>query len=141
VLGEAVAVHSWFCYGYESFWRSQSDWISLSQNQAGWQATGSHNGYIEALLGMGAAGLLIFLTCLWSLLVRGWKQATDGSNPAAFAVLVGLALLVQNLTEPFVFRSGALFTALTVYAYLAVKSHAVSVPRRVVRKFRAPVFF
>ena len=57
VLWDAVAVHPWLGYGYESFWRSQNDWISLSQSQAGWQATGSHNGYIEALLSMGAAGL------------------------------------------------------------------------------------
>ncbi len=120
VLWEAVTVHPWLGYGYESFWRSQSDWIALSQTQSGWQAAGSHNGYLEALLSMGAVGLLIFLLCLWTMLVRGFKQAIAGSNAAAFAVLVGLALVVQNVTEPFVFRSGALFTALTVYAYLAV---------------------
>src|SRR5207302_5674108 len=88
VLWDAVAVHPWFGYGYESFWRSQSDWISLSQNQAGWQATGSHNGYIVALLSIGAIGLLIFLACLGVLLAGGWNLATNGSKPAQFAVVV-----------------------------------------------------
>jgi len=81
-----------------------------------------HNGYLEILLGYGAAGF-IFLCLLWGVLLRRIKLAAS-RDLYAFALYSSVFFLVMNMFESFLVKSSgefavSLFMAAGYSQYLA----------------------
>lgn len=48
-------------YGFSGFWKGASDQSAFIESRIGWSPVYAHNGYLEILLSLGIAGLLLFI--------------------------------------------------------------------------------
>jgi exopolysaccharide production protein ExoQ len=100
VLG-AIARHPWLGYGYDIFWnRPSSDLAGVRFALQGYQIPHAHNGYLDLLLAMGMAGLVIFIC---SFVTNFWRagrlfQAAEVRG-AKWPMFMLLFIAVFNVAE------------------------------------------
>lgn len=96
----AIGQRPWLGYGYGVFWQAEATQPVLVFSQWGNPIAYSHNGGLEVLLDLGAAGLSAFLVGYATSVVRAVRRAV--SEPSIFGrwPLVYLSVfLLFNLTE------------------------------------------
>ncbi len=107
-------------HGYAGFWNDESRDVQYLWLKAGWRAPDSHNGYLDVLVELGAAGLAAYAV-LWGRVAAGAVVATYAGTlrEARWIVLFMLINIVLNLDEgPMPYSNG--FTLLMPGALMAV---------------------
>ena len=77
----------WLGYGYESFWTAAR--IETISTNLGWGLREAHNAYLEAMLSLGAVGVVLFLLVAGAGLaasIRSWRA----TNQAVHTLPIGL---------------------------------------------------
>ncbi|MGC2333801.1 MAG: O-antigen ligase family protein [Candidatus Acidiferrales bacterium] len=105
----------WLGYGFSGFWGGGSPEYALVVRMIGWTPMYSHDGYLEIVLSLGVAGLLLFAWFMVTGLRRALYQAETGESicdlwPLAFL----LYFLIHNLGECTILWQNCLEWALCV---------------------------
>jgi O-antigen ligase len=96
----AIGVHPWFGYGYDAFWRGIAGPSLAVWRQAQTNPPHSHNGFLDLLLNLGAAGAAAFVLSYLTAFFRSVRQLHQGRFGERFFPFAFLAfLLLYNLTE------------------------------------------
>ncbi|HTX16010.1 MAG TPA: O-antigen ligase family protein [Candidatus Baltobacteraceae bacterium] len=87
-------------YGFSGFWGGGSPEYAMIVRMIGWNPMYSHDGYLEIMLSLGVAGLLLFVWFMATGLRRAVHQAETGESvydlwPLAFLIY----FLIHNLGE------------------------------------------
>lgn len=87
-------------YGFSGFWKGASDFSTVIETRIGWSPEYAHNGYLELLLSLGIAGLLLFLWFAGTGIRRAVIRAKTAESvqdlwPLAFLIF----FLIHNLSE------------------------------------------
>jgi exopolysaccharide production protein ExoQ len=87
-------------YGFSGFWKGASDLSTVVETRIGWSPEYAHNGYLEILLSLGIAGLLLFLWFAGTGIRRAVVRAKGAESvqdlwPLAFLIF----FLIHNLGE------------------------------------------
>lgn len=129
-----IAGHPLLGHGYGVFWSEANPAAWLIWEKLGWQAPHAHNGYLDLLLGTGAAGLALFVL----VTIRGMQQGTElcTAEPRAgwiWCILVIGTSLAMNLTEStFLMQNDLMWTLFSAATITLSCRHAElrrSVPR------------
>jgi exopolysaccharide production protein ExoQ len=100
LLRDVVSKRAWFGYGWETIWYDRSFQVA-SAKAAGWAiiVVNSHSGYMDVLVYLGIAGLLIFLLVIAWGLIRTLHDALHPESAYSFMPLLILAyVLIANTT-------------------------------------------
>lgn len=105
----------WLGYGFSGFWGGASPEYALVVRMIGWTPMYSHDGYLEIMLSLGVAGLLLFAWFMVTGLRRAFDQAETAESvcdlwPLAFLVY----FLIHNLGECTILWQNSLEWALCV---------------------------
>lgn len=97
----AISRKLWLGYGFDAFWQGLKGDSLMIVVSAGWLVPHSHNGYLEALLGLGVVGLALIAFCTLRLAKdgAGYLRANRGAEglwPLAFLIY----FLVHATGEP-----------------------------------------
>ena len=105
----------WLGYGFSGFWRGGSSEYATVERMIGWSPMYSHNGYLEILLSLGLAGLLLFASMAVVGLRRAFIQAQNARSAQDYWPLAFLLyFLVHNLGECTILWQNSLEWALCV---------------------------
>jgi exopolysaccharide production protein ExoQ len=97
---QMIRSRPWLGYGFSGFWRGGSSEYAYIERVIGWSPMYSHNGYLELLLSLGVAGLLLFSWLVVTGLRRAVKQANEAESSADLWPLAFiLYFLFHNLGE------------------------------------------
>lgn len=112
---EMIFRRPWLGYGFSGFWGGGSPEYALVVRMIGWTPMYSHDGYLEIMLSLGVAGLLLFAWFMVTGLRRAVYQAETGESicdlwPLAFLVY----FLIHNLGECTILWQNCLEWALCV---------------------------
>jgi exopolysaccharide production protein ExoQ len=104
-------------YGYSGFWKGASDLSAVVEAHIGWAPEYAHNGYLEILLSLGVAGLLLFIwfagTGIRHAAVRAkGAESVQDLWPLAFLIF----FLIHNLGECTILWQNSLEWAICVAA-------------------------
>lgn len=99
-VGSMILARPLLGYGFSGFWSGASMESFTVEKYVGWSPTYSHNGYLEALLNVGAVGTGLFLIFLWKGMTRTVHLAEEKNSkedlwPLAFLVF----FVVHNFAE------------------------------------------
>ncbi len=127
-VGAMILKRPWLGYGFSGFWRGASDESAVVEAHVGWSPVYAHNGYLEILLSLGFAGLLLFLWVaaigIWRSLIRARAaRSIQDLWPLAFLVF----FLIHNLAECTILQQNCLEWALCI----AVIVGADPIPREI----------
>ncbi len=87
-------------HGYAGFWNADSVSVQYLWLRSGWEAPGSHNGYLEVLLQLGIVGLLCYIWLWAGTIVRAVRASRrSGFAPSRWFLLFMLIQGLENLDE------------------------------------------
>ena len=96
-------------YGFSGFWRGAAQQSMTVETHIGWSPIYAHNGYLEILVSLGFAGLVVFGMMAATGLRRATKLATSAESiqelwPLAFLIF----FLLHNMGEVSIFWQNSL---------------------------------
>src|SRR5262249_50677462 len=107
IVPSYIAERPWLGHGFGAFWVADSTNVALIWGAVGWNPPHSHEGWLDLLLELGIAGLVILTVQLLLVVVNGIRAVVNGSNADAQYVLVTtFILLIYNITESNLVRPG-----------------------------------
>jgi exopolysaccharide production protein ExoQ len=133
----SVAKHPWLGYGFNTFWMGMQGESASVMLRVGWFPKQAHNGFLDLVLDLGAAGLVTFLAgyvILWSKALRLIRRVA-GPNPVWVCTFLSF-MFIYNLTESSILVQNNLFwilyvsTAATLVARLPVKAFRYQAVKR-----------
>jgi exopolysaccharide production protein ExoQ len=93
----------WLGFGYGAVWDDVSRWAALAwiEQEAGFRPTHAHNGWLEAALNLGLAGVALWAVCLGAAWIRTLAETYRGAaETGAYLALPLLATFtVMTLSE------------------------------------------
>jgi exopolysaccharide production protein ExoQ len=117
ILPSYIAQRPWFGHGLGAFWVQDSVNVFQIWTTVGWEPPHAHNGWLDILLELGIAGLLLIVLQVVLILVNGIRAVVEGSEPDAQYVLVTtFVVLTLNLAESALVRPGATWILLGIAA-------------------------
>ena len=125
----SIAKRPWWGYGFNGFWMGMQGESASVMLRVGWFPKHSHNGFLDLLLDLGAAGLVTFLAGFlvsWCRALRLTRRV-PGPNPVWLCAYLSF-MFIYNLTESSILVQNNLFwilfvsTAATLVARLPVRS-------------------
>jgi exopolysaccharide production protein ExoQ len=120
----------WLGYGYSGFWRSASDQSDLIEAHVGWSPIYAHNGYLELLLSLGLAGLLLFAWFIGKGLWRAVMQAKHAESPTdLWPLAFMLFFLIHNLGECSILLQNSLEWALCIAVVIRSDARYSEIPQ------------
>jgi len=120
-------------YGFSGFWKGASDFSTVIESRIGWSPEYAHNGYLEILLSLGIAGLLLFLWFAGTGIKRAVVRAKTAESvqdlwPLAFLIF----FLIHNLSECTILWQNSLEWAICVATVVGadprLHAHFATVP-------------
>lgn len=119
----------WLGYGYSGFWRSASDQSDVIEAHVGWSPIYAHNGYLELMLSLGLAGLLLFA---WFMGKGLWRAVARAKHAESLADLWPLAFmlffLIHNLGECSILLQNSLEWALCIAVVIRSDARYSEIP-------------
>ena len=110
-------------YGYSAFWGGLDSASDPVRVRIGWQTPHAHNGFLDILLQLGVAGMVVFLWCLFTAARNGVRLVRRDHGSVALWPVVFLSFLVlYNITETTVLQQNNVYWSLyvaTVFAWMA----------------------
>jgi exopolysaccharide production protein ExoQ len=117
ILPSYIAERPWFGHGLGAFWVQDSVNVFQIWAIVGWEPPHAHNGWLDILLDLGIAGLLLIALQVFLILGNGIRAVVEGSEPDAQYVLVmTFVVLTHNLAESSLVRPGASWVLLGIAA-------------------------
>jgi len=125
----SIAKHPWWGYGFNTFWMGMQGESASVMLRVGWFPKHSHNGFLDLLLDLGAAGLVTFFAgylVLWKKALRLMRRVA-GPKPVWLCTYLSF-MFIYNLTESSILVQNNLFwilyvsSAATLVAHLPVES-------------------
>jgi exopolysaccharide production protein ExoQ len=115
LVWDTIGQRPWLGFGFGIFWGGASEVADRLMLELGWWTPHAHNGFLELWLGLGAAGVALFVVGYAVAVRRAVREARSGSRagnlwPLAFLTFVFL----YNLTEHTLAKQGNLFWVLYV---------------------------
>lgn len=113
----AVGLRPWLGYGYDAFWRGLRGPSLQVSASVHFIVVHAHNGFLEILLELGIAGLVLFLLSwlqAWRQLWEVWKRGEIGRLAWPLALLV--LIVIYDLDENTLLIHNGLFWPLYVTA-------------------------
>lgn len=102
-------------YGFSGFWKGASEQSAVVETRIGWSPVYAHNGYLEIMLSLGIAGLLLFAWFAWTGIRRAVICAKGAGSVQDFWPLAFLIFfLIHNLGECTILWQNSLEWALCV---------------------------
>ena len=133
MVEEMIARRPWLGYGYDAFWQGLHGPSFAIVAQEGWEVPHSHNGYLEALLGLGVVGMgiigfALLRTVKDALLCVRENFRIEGLWPFVYLTFY----LVHSSAEASLFRRDGYTYLLTVVlaTSLALNRSRLTVGRR-----------
>lgn len=124
LLLEKARIHPWLGYGYGAFWLGTTG-VSGEIQEAlqGWYPIHAHNGFLDLVLELGMAGLLIFLPLLaiYGYRTYAWGMA-QRSPLCLWPVTYMLFFVLSNLAESALVRQNNIYWALYIATILTVQT-------------------
>lgn len=118
LLLEFVGQRPLLGYGFAAFWSDSSTPANTVWAILDFKIAEAHEGYIDALLGLGILGLLILLAILLLAVRRSLSSPVDLSW-ASFAWVYTITLIITNFSESVIFDDLHLAILSIVYAELS----------------------
>lgn len=128
--------HLFFGVGYNSFWTGFNVETAAMVEQIGWQATQSHNGYLDILNETGIIGASIFALITLQMFVRMQRLFLVDKGSAMTMFLLLITQLIANLVESSFARGTSPGWIIFLVIYVAL---AISVPMRPNQKATAHI--
>jgi O-antigen ligase len=130
----AIAHRPWLGYGFSTFWETSEGPSHAIWEFIGWDAPGSHNGYVEMWLGLGILGPTLVLISmgvnLWNaVLAFRNKHVAAGRWCLFLLVVLGVASLNEDDLPPLSNIFTILYVVATFFVQRAAVRHRVA-PRR-----------
>jgi O-antigen ligase len=108
-------------YGYGAFWVNTNPEMLRVWSLNPWQPPNSHNGFLDVMLELGVAGLVLALTILFGSAKRALFWCTQPDSQ--WAIYVGcmvIVFIVTCLDETVFMRGGDLFCLLVSFCYFTL---------------------
>jgi O-antigen ligase len=107
-------------------------------NLVGWEPPTGHNGWLDLLLELGAAGLALVVVQVLIIFVNGIRAVVDGREPhIRYFIVTTLLILFYNLAESNLVRPDLMWillvTSAAALAKIARQREAVEEPRASMR--------
>lgn len=84
ILWEMIETHWVLGYGFQAFWVAPNGPVLDLWSRLTWQPPNAHSGFLDIWLGVGIAGLAIFLAVFASAFARGWLSLRQISLRAGY---------------------------------------------------------
>lgn len=108
--------------GYSAFWLEWNPDVQALWQVVGWQPPDGHNGYLDLAVQLGIGGALLGAAPMLVSIGRSVSAHLDRSLPGAdFVFVYSTSLLISNLDETMLYRSGDIHCALMVICYLCLQ--------------------
>jgi exopolysaccharide production protein ExoQ len=138
LVEEAISDRPWLGWGYAAFWETDASPSRTIWELIRWDAPGSHNGYMEMLLGLGVLGptllILSFAVNYKNAAVALWRGYIFEGRWCLF-LLITLTIAAFNEDEPLVPNS----ILMVLYVVTTITAQRVVNPVR--QRSRAPHLF
>jgi exopolysaccharide production protein ExoQ len=103
-------------YGYGTFWMGSRLPSGLLYERISWTPTQAHNGYLEVVLHLGLAGLLVAMTIIFFGMLKASQLAFSGKPHSSLFMMYSSYFLIFNIVESALLLQNNFFWIL----YLAV---------------------
>jgi exopolysaccharide production protein ExoQ len=139
VLPSYIEQRLWLGYGYAAFWVQDSVNVFMIWSTVGWEPPHAHDGWLDLMLELGVAGLLLLASQIVLILVNGVRAVIEGREPdTQYVLLITFLTLVYNVAESNLVRPDILWVMLVIGATTLAK---VGKQRRVAAAARFPRHF
>lgn len=114
-------------YGYGAFWNSSDNIESFKiLEDAGWNVTHSHNGFLELAVNLGVFGLCIFIIQLYKYFKKIQNQYSTLHGSNVFILFFGIFYCITNLTQSFFMSQNNLYWFTFVFSYSVMSKNETS---------------
>lgn len=108
--------------GYNAFWLDWNPDVQALWQIIGWQPPDAHNGILDLAVQLGVIGAALGVAPMLLSIARSVTAHLDRSLPGAdFIFVFATSLLIGNLDETMLYRSGDIQCTLMVLCYLALQ--------------------
>jgi O-antigen ligase len=115
LASESIARRPILGYGYDVFWDSSSQEGTRIRSAVGWEAPTAHDGYLEVLLDLGFAGLLLYAVACVVTVRRAVILFRRGpASNMIWPLLFMAEVLLSQITESTVIRPNSIFWIMSV---------------------------
>ena len=137
-LPSYIAQRPWLGHGFAAFWVQDSTNVFMIWSLVGWEPPTGHNGWLDLLLELGAAGLALVVVQVLIIFVNGIRAVVDGREPhIRYFIVTTLLILFYNLAESNLVRPDVMWILLVssaaALAKIAKQREAVEEPRTSMR--------
>jgi exopolysaccharide production protein ExoQ len=119
LVWQAIQTHFWFGHGYGGFWLGFEGPSAPIWYAVGWNPPSAHDGFLDLMLDLGLAGMLIFVPTILVAIRYAFAMARRGRTfDTAFPLIFLAFYLLSDITESFLVAyntiSWVLFVAITI---------------------------
>lgn len=115
ILPDYIAQAPWFGHGYAAFWVLDSVNVFQIWTTVGWEPPHAHNGWLDVMLGLGAAGLVLMGTQILMILANGIRSVVRGDKvESQYILIITFVILTSNITESAFFGPGSQWVLLVI---------------------------
>jgi exopolysaccharide production protein ExoQ len=117
ILPSYIEQRLWLGYGFAAFWVQDSANVIQIWSTVGWEPPHAHNGWLDLMLELGVAGLVLLAAQIVMIFTNGIRAVIDGREPdAQYVLLTTFLTIIYNLDESSLVRPDALWVMLVIAA-------------------------
>ncbi|MGI8687803.1 MAG: glycosyltransferase [Thermomicrobiales bacterium] len=138
LVWQMIRTHPWFGFGYGGFWLGFDGPSASIWSIVGWNPPTAHDGFLDLLLDLGIAGMILFVPAMLVAIRYAVALARRGRTlDTAFPLIFLAFYLVSNITESYLVayntESWVLFVAITIQLHMWWHEEGRSRPRGATR--------
>lgn len=123
LVWQMIRTHPWFGFGYGGFWLGYDGPSASIWSVVGWNPPSAHDGFLDLLLDLGIAGMILFVPTMLVAIRYAVALARRGRTlDTAFPLIFLAFYLASNVTESYLVayntESWVLFVAITIQLHM-----------------------
>lgn len=141
LLPSFIAERLWLGHGLGAFWVADSTNVALIWDAVRWNPPHAHEGWLDLLLELGVAGLVLLSLQILRIVTSGIRTIVSGQDPnAQYIVVITIVVLVYNISESSLVRPGIWWLLINVAAMATAKiaTGRQPAPSRYAARYRRP---